>query len=313
VDPEKHLGTSYKVSGWTLLGKTQGYRRDRRDFYDQHKRPKQLWVQELRPGARTILRGRNLPSALQALEQGLAPECDQSPQELARMGQFFQGLTEWRKGGWDFRLGGLVALSVCALLCKVCLGQRDLAAFAANLTDAQRERLGFPRDWKRRGRHFRAPGETTFFRLLSHLKPPELEKALLQWQDHVLGKRDPQGDEVALDGKELLNSQGLKLASAYSVTDGRWLGSEPIAQGSNEIPAVQQLLGRLQIEGSLVTADALNTQSETARIIVEDRGADYLLPVKGNQKGVRNNVRQLYKGLSRAFSPSRPNEHRPNL
>jgi len=313
VDPEKHLGTSYKVSGWTLLGKTQGYRRDRRDFYDQHKRPKQLWVQELRPGARTILRGRNLPSALQALEQGLPPECDQSPQELARMGKFFAGLTEWRKGDWDFPLGGLVALSVCALLCKVCLGQRDLAAFAANLTDAQRERLGFPRDWKRRGRHFRAPGETTFFRLLSHLKPPELESALLRWQDHVLGKRDPQGDEVALDGKELLNSQGLKLASAYSVTDGRWLGSEPIAQGSNEIPAVQQLLGRLPIEGSLVTADALNTQSETARIIVEDRGADYLLPVKGNQKGVRNNVRQLYKGLSRAFSPSRPNEHRPNL
>jgi hypothetical protein len=313
VDPEKHLGTSYKVSGWTLLGKTQGYRRDRRDFYDQHERPKQLWVRELQPGARTILRGRNLPQALQALEQGLAPECDQSPQELAGMGQFFQGFTDWRTGSWDFPLSGLVAVTVCALLSKVCLGQRDLAAFAANLTDQQREKLGFPRDWKRRGRHFRVPGETTFFRMLSQLKPPELERALLQWQDHVLGKRDPKGDEVAVDGKELLNSQGLQIASAYSVKDGRWLGSQLIAEGSNEIPAVQELLGRVEIEGSLVTADALSTQTETARIIVQERGADYLFTVKGNQKGVRRNVRQLYRGLARAFSPSTQNEHRAKL
>jgi hypothetical protein len=313
VDSQKHLGTSYKVSGWSLLGKTQGYRRDRQDFYQAHDRPKQLWVRELRPGARTILRGRNLPNALQALEQGLAPECEQSPQELAGMGQFFEGLSDWRTGSWDFPLSGLVAVTVCALLCKVCLGQRDLAAFAANLTDQQREKLGFPRDWKRRGRHFRVPGETTFFRLLSQLKPTELEGALLQWQDHVLGKRDPKGDEVAVDGKELLNSQGLQIASAYSVKEGRWLGSQLIAEGSNEIPAVQELLRRVDIEGSLVTADALSTQTETARIIVQEGGADFLFTVKGNQKGVCANVRQLYKGLSGAFSPSTQNEHCADL
>jgi hypothetical protein len=313
VDPEKHLGTSYKVSGWTLLGKTQGYRRDRRDFYESHERPKQLWVRELRPGARTILRGRNLPNAMQPLEQGLAPECTQGPEELAGMCQFFQGLSDWRSGSWDFPLSGLVAVTVCALLCKVCLGQRDLAAFAANLTDQQREKLGFPRDWKRRGRHFRVPGETTFFRLLSQLKPFELERALLKWQDHVLGQRDPKGDTVAVDGKELLNSQGLEIASAYSVKEGRWLGSQLIAEGSNEIPAVQELLGRADIEGSLVTADALSTQTQTARIIVQDRGADYLFTVKGNQKGVCGNVRQLYRGLARAFSPSTQNEHCADL
>jgi predicted transposase YbfD/YdcC len=77
-----------------------------------------------------------------------------------------------------------------------------------------------------------------------------------------------------------------------------------VAEGSNEIPAVQALLRRAEIEGSLVTADALNTQTETARIIVQKRGADYLLPVKGNQKGVQENVRQLHQGLSHGFSPS---------
>jgi predicted transposase YbfD/YdcC len=63
------------------------------------------------------------------------------------------------------------------------------------------------------------------------------------------------------------------------------------------------LLRRVEIEGSLVTADAMNTQTETARIVVQDKGADYLFTVKGNQKGVCENVQQLYQGLSRAFSP----------
>ena len=165
------------------------------------------------------------------------------------------------------------------------------------------EALHFPRDWASRQRRYRPPSESSFFRLLSNLNPRQLEKALLAWQDHVLGKRDPVGDQVSVDGKELLNSRGLEIASAYSVKEGRWLGSEVVAEGSNEIPAVQELLRRVEIEGSLVTADALNTQTETARIVVQEKGADYLFTVKGNQKGVCENVQQLYQGLSHAFSP----------
>jgi hypothetical protein len=149
--------------------------------------------------------------------------------------------------------------------------------------------------------------------LLSHLDSRELEKALLAWQDAVLGKRDSHGDQVAVDGKELLNSRGLEIASAYSVKEGRWLGSELVAAGSNEIPAVQALLRRAEIEGSLVTADALNTQTETARIIVQERGADYLLTVKGNQKGIQENVQQLYQGLSHGFSPGASGVPRPDV
>ena len=270
-------------------------------------------MRELQRGARTVLRGRNLPLALQGVEQKHPPECHHEPAELRQMRGFFQGLSDWRHGSCDFVLSSLVAVTVCAMLCQVCLGQRDLAAFAADLTVAQMEALGFPRDWNRRGGPYRPPSESSFFRLLSQLDSRELEKALLAWQEVVLGKRDSRGDEVALDGKELLNSGGMEIASAYSVRDGRWLGSEPVAAGSNEIPAVQALLRRAEIEGSLVTADALNTQTETARIIVQDRGADYLLPVKGNQKGVQENVQQLFQGLSHGFSPSGPDVAGPDL
>lgn len=313
VDPERFRGTIYKASGWTLLGQTQGYQRSRQDFYEPHHKPKQLWVRELQPGARTTLRGRNLPAACQACEQNCPPDCPQSAEELQQMERFFGGLPDWRKRKTDHPLSSLVAVTLCAMLCKVCLGQRDLAAFARNLTREQKIALRFPRDRTKRVHTYTSPSESTFARMLRHLDPDALQKALLRWLDHLLGPRDPAGDQVAVDGKKLRHSQGLEVASAYSVTQGRWLGSAVVAEASNEIPAVQQVLRRVDLEGSLVTADALNTQMETARIVVQEKGGDYLFTVKGNQPGLQKNVQQLHQGLARAFSPAGCHFQRPDL
>lgn len=310
VDPSRFQGTAYKASGWTLLGKTKGFERSRKDFYEAHDRPKQLWVRELQEGARTILRGPNLPQQCQSCEQDRPPDCPQSPEELGRMRTFFSALPEWRSRRCPHRLGSLVAVTVCAMLSKVCLGQRDLAAFARNLTREQMKALGFPRDWSKRVHTYLAPSETTFARLLRQLDNQALQRELLRWLEQLLGKRDPGGDQVSVDGKELLNSQGAAVVSAYSVQSGRWLGSEPVAQKSNEIPAAQHLLRRLDLDGSLVTADAMHTQTETGRIVVQEKGGDYLFTVKGNQKGVADNARELHKNLSGAFSPS---AHRAEL
>jgi len=304
VDPEQFRGTTYRASGWTLLGQTKGFQRSQQDFYQAHDRPKQLWVRELREAARTILRGRNLPAACQACEQDRLPDCPQRPEELGRMRGFFSDLPEWRSRRCLHSVGSLVAVTVCAMLCKVCLGQRDLAAFARNLTTEQKKALGFPRDWSKRLHTYMAPSETTFARLLRHLDNQALQRELLCWLDQLLGKRDPTGDQVSVDGKELLNSQGAAVVSAYSVETGRWLGSEPVAEKSNEIPAAQALLKRVDLDGSLVTADAMHTQTETGRIVVQEKGGDYLFSVKGNQKGVADNARELCKNLSRDFSPS---------
>lgn len=215
---------------------------------------------------------------------------------------FFAGLPDWRKKQGAYALASLVTIVVCAALCGVHRGQRDLAAFAANMTRAQWAALRLPR--RGNPRRWLVPKETTFFRLLSNLDSRALERALLAWQDHVLGPRPVEDDQVSVDGKELLNSQGVQIVSAYTVKGGRWLGSEGVTRKSNEIPAAQVLLRRAPIEGMLVTADALHTQTETARIIVQERGADYLMTVKGNQPTVAESVRQLPAGLRRAFSPS---------
>jgi hypothetical protein len=302
VDSQLFRGTCYKASGWTLLGQTQGYGRSRQDYYVAHERPKQLWVRELRPGARTVLRGRNLPAGLKALEAGTVPECPQTPEQLEQMRGFFAGLPNWRSRQGDYPVATLVTITVCAALCGVHRGQRDLAAFAANMTPAQWAALKLPR--RGNPRRWCVPKETTFFRLLCGLDSLALERALLAWQDHLLGPRPPGDDQVAVDGKELLNSQGAAIVSAYTVKGGRWLGSEAVAEGSNEIPAAQALLRRAPVEGMLVTTDAMHTQTETARLIVQERGADYLMGVKANQPTVDQNVQQLEAGLTRAFSPS---------
>jgi len=307
VDKELFRGTCYRASGWTLLGQTQGYGRSRQDYYVEHTRPKQLWVRELRPGARTVLRGRNLPEALQGVEADAVPECSPSAVEMERMVRFFAEVPDWRSRQGLYRVASLVTVAVCAALCGARRGQRDLAAFCADLTREQMQALRFPR--RGNPRRYLVPKETTFFRLLTHVESVALEGALLAWQDHVVGRRRPEDDQVAVDGKELLNSQGVEIVSAYCVKSGRWLGSERVAQGSNEIPAAQKLLARAPIEGMLVSADALHTQAKTARIITQERGADYLFTAKGNQPTVGESVQQLHHGLQRAFFPSAIDAH----
>jgi hypothetical protein len=112
------------------------------------------------------------------------------------------------------------------------------------------------------------------------------------------------------------------VVSAYTVKSGRWLGSQLVEQQSNEIPAAQQLLREIPLRpGDKVTLDALHTQQETAQIIVQERGADYLLTVKGNQPGIAATLAQQGASHRRAavatqtgvFPPSAPTGFGPAL
>jgi hypothetical protein len=302
VDVQVFRGTCYKASGWHELGLTQGYGRTREDFYLKHDRPKQLWVRELRVGARELLKARALPPKYAALEERTAPVCEATPEELCAARRFFERVPDWRNKIGDFCCAGLVALVACACLSGVQRGQRDLAAFARTLGPVHLRMLGFrKKGWPRR---YRPPSETTFYRFLTGVKSADLQQALQAWQDERLGPRRADDDVVALDGKELLSSQGLEVVSAYAVKSGRWLGSQVVECKSNEIPAAQQLLRDIPLrEGDKVTLDALHTQQETAQIIVQERGVDYLLTVKGNQPGIAGTLKR--QGASRrSFPPS---------
>ena len=99
---------------------------------------------------------------------------------------------------------------------------------------------------------------------------------------------------LAVDGKCLRGSartdgNPLQLLSAVSHRLRLTVAQEPIREKSNEIPATKPLLQKLPpaaLEGSLITADTLHCQQETARFITQELGADYLFGLKGNQSGV---------------------------
>lgn len=74
-----------------------------------------------------------------------------------------------------------------------------------------------------------------------------------------------------------------------------------MAEKSNEIPAGQTLLGRLDLDGTIALLDALHTQVQTANAIVQEGGGDFVLVVKGNQETVLKQAKTL---LPEGFSPS---------
>jgi predicted transposase YbfD/YdcC len=93
------------------------------------------------------------------------------------------------------------------------------------------------------------------------------------------------------------------------VPSQHYLGSAAVDQKTNEIPVAQELFKRLDLEDRLVSLDALHTQDETARALVLEHGADYLLTVKGNQPTVRQQIEKLVTAPQVVFFPSGANAY----
>jgi hypothetical protein len=82
------------------------------------------------------------------------------------------------------------------------------------------------------------------------------------------------------------------------------LGCALVDQKTNEIPVACQMLKPLDLQGRIVAADALHTQAQTARMIVMEKGGDYLLTVNDNQPTLRQNIDHLILALEAGFSHS---------
>jgi hypothetical protein len=203
-----------------------------------------------------------------------------------------------RRQALTYPVAGMMALIAMAVFCGVVRGQRDLAAFARTLSQAQMRALKFrcvPRSLRRE-----APGETTFHRVLMGVDEVLLERALLLWQEQMLGPAED--TTIAIDGKKLRHARGVELVSSFGVQSGRWLGSVCTASKTNEIPAARDLLKKTDVAGKIVVADALHTQQDTARQIVFEGGGDYVLTVKDNQKNLHKNLEKLL--AKQPFSPT---------
>jgi predicted transposase YbfD/YdcC len=131
--------------------------------------------------------------------------------------------------------------------------------------------------------------------LLRLIKPESFNRCFIRWVESLLpaerGKLT-----LSLDGKAIRSTgrrggqqSPLLIVSAHLAELGMTFAQRAVSEGSNEIPALRELLELLDIEGCLVVADALHCQKETAQA-ARDGKADYLLCAKENQPTLKQDI-----------------------
>jgi hypothetical protein len=301
VDESRYKGTCYRACGFEAVGASAGFARDRRDYYTEHGQPKALYLRELHPGARKTLCRPQLPAALREGESEIAGPCPLLAGALGSLYERFLSLHEKRSGhGLHHRAASTLACAAVATL----MGAGSYQAFedvCKRMTKRQLRALGCYYD--RKADRYVVPSDTTFYRILNTVEAAHFERIIAAW---LLEQEIGQLQRLAVDGKVLRGSgrgdgKPLALLSAVTHQLRTTLKSVPIAEKSNEIPAIIPLLEGLPLEGSLITADAMHCQQETTRFITQDLGADYLIGLKGNQSGI---LERAECKLSPVFFPS---------
>ena len=221
------------------------------------------------------------------------------------MVEHFKAVPDFRERFESYPLWSMLTILLLATLCGAPRGQKDLAKFARGLSQAQRRALGIRRNPKGK---YPAPTQPTFCRLLQRVDARKVEQIILAIQEQLRGPA-PKEQLIALDGKEPKHGSGASVLSAITVPSQHYLGTEVVDQKTNEIPVARKLFERLELEGRFVSLDALHTQDETARALVLEHGADYLLTVKGNQPTVRENINKLVAAPEADFPPSQSNSY----
>ena len=142
------------------------------------------------------------------------------------------------------------------------------------------------------------PCHDTFGRLFARLDPHAFGAAMQTWTQAL--HHATKGEVIALDGKSVRRSfdsatgkAALHLVNAWASRSRLVLAQCAVDSKSNEITAIPTLLELLDIKGCIVTADALNSQKEIARKIVQ-RGADYVLALKDNHALLHQEVRDYF-------------------
>jgi predicted transposase YbfD/YdcC len=138
------------------------------------------------------------------------------------------------------------------------------------------------------------PSHDTFGRVFAALEPVAFQKCLLAWVQHL--HELTQGQVIAIDGKvarEAMARAGdqgpMTLVSAWATANHICLGQVAGETGSNELGALPKLLDLLDLDGAIVTLDALGCQKDIVAQIIEKSG-DYVIAVKGNQEKLETAV-----------------------
>jgi len=184
------------------------------------------------------------------------------------------------------RLHPLISIVMIALMATLAgaTGPTAIATWADIKKNLLRKCLDLPNG---------IPRKDVFRRVLAALKPEVFQACFTKWIGSLREAWDTERAVVAIDGKTLRRSHdtskglgALHVVSAWATEMGLTLGQVATDQHSNEITAIPELLKLIGLEGTIITIDAMGTQTAIAEQIVAGK-ADYVLAVKGNQEGLQ--------------------------
>ena len=154
------------------------------------------------------------------------------------------------------------------------------------------------RDWLRQYYPYKKgiPSHDVLGKVFARLDHKEFAQCFFQWVNAISALSE--GEVVPIDGKTIRKSgtvgkSALHVVSAYASAQRVCLGQEVVDEKSNEITAIPELLNLLDLHGCTVTLDAMGCQQKIAQQILEKK-ADYVLMVKDNQKGLKEQVAHLF-------------------
>ena len=201
-------------------------------------------------------------------------------------------------------LGDLLFITICALICD-----------AGSWVDVEQ----FSRTKERWLRKYvpltnGIPSHDTLGRVFAMLDGDDFQACLKSFASELIASL--KGKTVAVDGKSMRGSHDRALGRSPLHNVSAWvsdlkvcLGMYSVADKSNEIPAVQELIASLELKGAVVTADAMHCQKKTCQAII-DKKADYLLAIKKNQSSLLDAI--VETGLAVSDNPKlAQNTHTP--
>lgn len=221
----------------------------------------------------------------------LAIECDDAVSIL----RYFDDLPDPRSNvNRLHRLGDVIVIAICAVI-AMADGPTSIAEWAVANERWLKRHLALPNG---------IPRKDTYRRVLSLLRPDTFQQCFSQWVTSLTNSAVPSDNErrrhVSIDGKTLRRSHdkknglgALHIVSAWASDQGITLGQIATDEKSNEITAIPQLLDQIDIEGAVVTIDAIGCQKVIAAKIVQGKG-DYVLAMKGNHE-------TLFEQVTREF------------
>jgi len=207
--------------------------------------------------------------------------------------QHFENLSDPRIETSNKRheLMDIVLLSVLSVICGAD-SFADIERFGIAKEDFLRKILNLPNG---------IPSHDVINNVLSKLDPKELQEGFISWVQSF-GKLND-SDIVAIDGKTVRRSfkggdkkSAIHMVSAFRAANHTVLGQVKVDEKSNEITAIPELLKLLNLEGSIVTIDAMGCQKSIAADIRRAQ-ADYVLSLKGNQGNLLDDVSQYLDAM----------------